>query len=162
MYELVITKKYIEDSKFKFPYGLPVTSTEVAECAGMEIIGNEDQECALAFFLDSQNTVVGFSNIARGAIDRCLIDLRIILRNALLCPGVCNIIICHCHPSGNVAPSSLDDDVVKKLYVACEIVGLKLIDSIIVGPNGTSYSYDNTGRMRQIRLSSLDSYHTFF
>jgi len=156
MYELIVTKKYVEDFKFKFPYGLPIISTDIAECAGVKLIGAEDQECAIAFYLDIQNTVVGFANIARGSIDKVEIDPKIVVRLALLCPGIKSIILFHSHPSGNVEPSILDDEVTKKIYCACEISGAELLDHIIVGPKGMSYSYRKSGKMRQIALSACN------
>ena len=156
MFSLEIKKIFIDDSKFSFPHWLPVTSSDVAAAAGISLIGSCDQECVLAFFLDSQNVVVGFSEVAKGAINGCLIDIKVALRLALVSPGITSIILCHSHPSGNVEPSGMDDSVTKRLYCACEIIGIQMLDHIIVGPTGYSYSYAESGKMRQVRLSACN------
>lgn len=156
MYELVITKKFIDDANFKLPYGLPVTSPAVVSAAGCVLIGSNDQESALAFYLDAKNTVVGYSEVARGAIDSCIVDPRIIIRVALLCPGIVSTILIHNHPSGDPNPSATDDGLTKRLYCALRIAGIELLDHVIVTPKGYTYSYIESGKMSQIRLSSCD------
>ena len=156
MFKLEIKKTFVDDAEFKFPHGLPIGSADIAACAGCTMIGNNDQETILAFFLDVRHIVVGFSEVAKGSIDGCPLDFRVALRAALMSPGICGMILVHNHPSDCTEPSGMDDDVTKRLYCACTVVGLQLIDHVIVGPTGHTYSYQSSGKMRQIALSSCD------
>ena len=52
--------------------------------------------------------------ISRGGIDASLCDLRVVLREALVCDAV-HVALCHNHPSGNISPSEADIQLTRKL-----------------------------------------------
>jgi DNA repair protein RadC len=54
--------------------------------------------------------------------------------------GVASIIAGHNHPSGDTAPSREDIAVTDKLKSAGEILGIKLLDHVIIGNEGTHTS----------------------
>ncbi|MDR1372335.1 MAG: hypothetical protein LBJ17_04305 [Dysgonamonadaceae bacterium] len=56
------------------------------------------------------------------------------------------IIACHNHPSMNVSPSKDDDALTEKIKKACEIIGIKLLDHLIISPEAY-YSYADEDRL---------------
>ncbi len=51
------------------------------------------------------------------------------------------IILAHNHPSGNLQPSTADKDMTKKIKNACEYLDIKLLDHLIIVPEGKYLSF---------------------
>lgn len=83
--------------------------------------------------------------VARGGIDGTMIDVRIVLREALVSNAV-HVALCHNHPSGNPHPSGADDAITQQLAQACRTLDLKFIDHIIVADT-KYYSYADHCRL---------------
>ena len=83
--------------------------------------------------------------VCRGGIDSTTVDVRIVLREALVSNAV-HIALCHNHPSGNPQPSRADDHLTDELRRACDAVQLRLIDHIVLA-DGNYYSYADAGRL---------------
>ncbi len=83
--------------------------------------------------------------ISRGGLTETAIDVRIILREALLA-NASAIALCHNHPSGNVRPSSDDDRLTKLIQDACRTMRIRFIDHVII-TDGAFYSYNDEGRL---------------
>jgi DNA repair protein RadC len=45
----------------------------------------------------------------------------------------------HNHPSGETEPSSEDIEITNRIIQACELVGIKVLDHIIIGKNQEDY-----------------------
>jgi len=108
--------------------------------------GEEDQhkECFYVMGLNSQNTVLYIDLIAIGTVNRCTPEIREAMRQALI-KNAAGIIVCHNHPSGDTEPSREDDDFTTKLEQACNVLGVKLLDHLILGDN--YYSFSDNGRV---------------
>lgn len=61
------------------------------------------------------------------------IDAGAVFRAALKA-GAEEIIVAHNHPSGDLTPSQVDIEATERLRKGSELVGLRLIDHIILGP----------------------------
>jgi len=68
-----------------------------------------------------------------------------ILKPAILSNSA-GIILSHNHPSGDPSPSQEDIRLTEGLSKACEILGIKLLDHVIIGELG-SYSFKSAGRL---------------
>ncbi len=82
---------------------------------------------------------------AHGGIDGTTIDIRVILREALVSNAV-HIALCHNHPSGYPEPSAADDAITQQLKRACREVDLRFIDHIILADT-QYYSYADQNRL---------------
>lgn len=102
------------------------------------------EECHL-LLLDIKNQYMGHHLLSRGGITESTVDIRLLLRHALVA-GAPNVILAHNHPSGNPQPSRQDDELTKRLNQACHTVQLRLLDHIIIGDN-TYYSYADEGKL---------------
>ena len=81
--------------------------------------------------------------IAHGGISEVSVDIRIIIREAVLCNATI-LAVCHNHPSGNLRPSQADNDLTKSILQACNVMRIKLMDHVII-TDGYYYSYKEEG-----------------
>lgn len=84
--------------------------------------------------LNRSNKIIDTFMISQGGISGTVIDVRLILKNALE-KLACSIIICHNHPSGNLEASNADLQITRKIKSAAELMDLSLLDHIIIGHN---------------------------
>ncbi len=102
------------------------------------------EECHL-LLLNVKNQFMGHHVVSRGGISESSVDVRLVLRHALIA-GAPNLILAHNHPSGNPMPSRQDDDLTMRLQKACQTMTLRLLDHIIIGDD-SYYSYADEGRV---------------
>ena len=81
--------------------------------------------------------------IAHGGISEVSVDIRIIMREAVLANATI-IAVCHNHPSGTLRPSKMDDELTKSIKAACNVMRLKLMDHVILADK-KYYSYHEEG-----------------
>jgi DNA repair protein RadC len=112
-----------------------IAPADVARVA-RELIGDAAEEHFLAFHLDVKNAVLGYSEVARGTIDTCPVDPRMVFREALIL-GATGLVCCHNHPSGDPTPSADDITLTERLCEGSELLGLELVDHVIVSVDGT-------------------------
>lgn len=91
----------------------------------------EYKESAYIMLVDSANSVLGYYPLSTGGKTSTVVDIILILQVALK-SNAYGIILCHNHPSGQKKPSSDDKKITKKLNDACDILGFKLLDHIIL------------------------------
>ena len=83
--------------------------------------------------------------ISRGGISETAVDVRIILKEALLCNATV-VALCHNHPSNSTRPSNDDNRLTERVKRACEIMRIYLLDHVII-TDGAYYSYREQGRL---------------
>ena len=83
--------------------------------------------------------------ISHGGITGTAIDIRIILKEALL-RNATAIALCHNHPSGNPRPSREDDNITNSLKKAADTMHIYFVDHVIVAQQHF-YSYREEGRI---------------
>ena len=83
--------------------------------------------------------------IARGGISEVSVDIRIIIREAVLANATV-VAACHNHPSGSLHPSKMDDALTRSLQQACQLMRLHFLDHVIV-TDGDYFSYHEQGRL---------------
>ncbi len=82
-------------------------------------------------YLDRSNKVIDKVKISQGGISGTVIDVRIILKNAVE-KLASSLILAHNHPSGNMKPSESDLDITRKTASASKLLDISLLDHIIV------------------------------
>ena len=83
--------------------------------------------------------------IAQGGISEVLVDIRIIIREAVLSHATI-LAVCHNHPSGSLSPSHADNNLTNSIQAACNIMRIRFLDHVII-TNGAYYSYHELGRL---------------
>ena len=94
--------------------------------------------------LNNSNGVKGIFEISNGGITGTLVDLRILFAVILKSLTV-GIILTHNHPSGILKPSSPDVEITEKIQKAANFFDIKLLDHIILAPDGRYYSFADEG-----------------
>ncbi len=88
--------------------------------------------------LDIKNKPIGNVEISKGSFNATVVDPKEIIKEATL-RSAASIILIHNHPSGETAPSSEDIDLTNRINQACNLVGIKVLDHIIIGKNEEDY-----------------------
>ena len=83
--------------------------------------------------------------ISHGGITEVAVDIRIIMREAVLANATI-LAVCHNHPSGNLRPSEMDNQLTSSLQKACQVMRIHLQDHVII-TDGAYYSYHEKGRI---------------
>jgi len=81
--------------------------------------------------------------IAHGGISEVSVDIRIIIREAVLVNATI-LAVCHNHPSGSLVPSRMDNDLTHSIQNACKLMRIRFLDHVIV-TDGAYYSYHEEG-----------------
>jgi DNA repair protein RadC len=102
----------------------------------MDTIGLQEQ--FVAMYLNVNNRVLGVYRAGAGGITGTICDIRLILAIALKIAAT-GVIVSHNHPSGNLKPSRVDEELTRKLKEAAKYMDIKLLDHIIVEPSGEQY-----------------------
>ncbi|ASO03837.1 DNA repair protein RadC [Arenibacter algicola] len=82
-------------------------------------------------FLNNSNAVLQAGQLSKGGITGTLVDVRLVLKQALEL-GAVGLILAHNHPSGTLRPSEADKQITRKLKVAAEALDIKVLDHIII------------------------------
>jgi len=98
------------------------------------------EEHFLAITLNSGHYILKIHHVTKGLVNRTLTHPRECFYHAILDYATAVVFI-HNHPSGNENPSIEDDIVTRKLCMAGEILGIKVLDHIIITPRDSFYSY---------------------
>ena len=102
------------------------------------------EECWV-MLLNQASKVIDARNVSRGGLASTQVDVRCILREALLKRATA-FVLCHNHPSGNVRPSADDDRLTQAVSQAAKTMNIRLLDHVIV-TDGSYYSYTDEGRL---------------
>lgn len=112
----------------------------------MEEMRYEKREIAKVILLNTKNNVLKVSNISFGGTNLAIIEPKEVLSEAIKMQAP-KIILIHNHPSGDPTPSEQDFIFTDKMYEACEIIGIELLDHIIIG-NGCYESIFSENKKR--------------
>lgn len=108
-------------------------------CKSVLLLDKCTEEYIYMLAMDAKCYPIGLFEISHGTVDASLITPREVFMKGLLC-GAVYIVIIHNHPSGNSTPSENDKDITKQIVDAGSLVGIKVIDSIIIGNDYYSFS----------------------
>ncbi len=97
--------------------------------------------------LSRANQLIDMFCLSSGGSAATVVDTKLLFKR-ILAEGDCvsSIIICHNHPSGNLRPSMDDDKLTRKIVDGGAILDIRVLDHIIVTPNGY-YSYRDEGKI---------------
>ena len=108
-------------------------------------IGDLDHEEFWVLYMNQHYRLIQAKRVSSGGISETIVDIRIIIREAVLCNATC-LVVCHNHPSGSLSPSNSDDDLTKNIKRACELMRIFFMDHVIV-IDGMYYSYHELGKL---------------
>ena len=82
-------------------------------------------------FMNSNNEMLGYTQISEGGISDTIVDIRNVMQAALLTNSVA-IILAHNHPSGNLKPSKCDEELTKRIKEAAKLFNITVTDHVIL------------------------------
>ncbi|MGF7009845.1 DNA repair protein RadC [Lachnospiraceae bacterium PF1-22] len=91
-----------------------------------------DREVLLVLNLSTKLQVINVNVASMGTISAAVISPREIFKASIL-SNAANIIIAHCHPSGDCTPSEEDIRVTNRLNESGKLIDIPLLDHVIVG-----------------------------
>lgn len=120
-------------NKIKKSERVKISSSIVAEQTLRKVWNNyiEIKESSYILLLNNSNELLGYHLVSIGGKTSTVIDVSNILMIALKTNSG-GILLAHNHPSGANYPSEEDKVMTKKINKACETVGLRLFDHIII------------------------------
>ena len=116
-----------------------ITDATMGAMIFRDMFGDNSQECLGIICLDTKNVPTHFSIVHKGTANYIVISPKDILKVALL-SNATSIIMGHNHPSSDLQPSEQDILTTRNIVKACNSVGLKLLDHLIVNSIGDHYS----------------------
>lgn len=93
--------------------------------------------------LNRANKAIGIFEVSTGGLSGTVADPKLIFAIALKA-GASGIILCHNHPSGNLAASKSDMDLTKKIKDGGRILEIQVLDHIII-TSEKYYSFADEG-----------------
>ncbi|AUP80327.1 RadC family protein [Flavivirga eckloniae] len=94
-------------------------------------IGELRHEEFWIIYLNNSNKVIQKNQLSKGGITGTLVDVRLVLKNALEV-GATGLILTHNHPSGALKPSQADIQITSKLKKAAQSIDIKVLDHLII------------------------------
>lgn len=85
-------------------------------------------------YLNHANKLISYEFISHGSLSATIVDIKVILRNALHHLSS-KLILGHNHPSGNPKASQSDIQLTNKIKQAAKLMDIELLDHIIVAEN---------------------------
>ena len=122
-----------------------VISSETACDILRPLIGDIEREEFWAIYLNQSNRIIRKERLSPGGLTGTLVDVRLIMKGALLCNAT-GMIIAHNHPSGNEKPSGEDNRITEQVKKAADTLNIRLLDHVIITSN-TYYSYMDNGML---------------
>ena len=127
------------------PYNVAVSCPKVVAEIAKKLLADRDSESFLVFLLDIKNKPIGYQEAARGGIDVCPVDPRVVFRAAVV-QGASSVIVVHNHPSGDPSPSSEDIKLTARLHKGGELLGVQVLDHLVVAGD-RNFSFAEKGMM---------------
>jgi DNA repair protein RadC len=113
------------------------------------------QEHFIVITLDGSHRPISVSIAFMGLVNRTIVHPREVFVRAIRDMAAA-VIVCHNHPSGQLAPSEEDIAVTRNLSEAGEVVGIRLLDHLIFTKKGC-FSFRKEGYFREYDESRNDA-----
>lgn len=118
---------------------IPITKPEDVALL-LPDVAQADREHMVALYLNTKLRVIGRHTVSIGTLNTSLCHPREVLKLGLVLSAHAFVIV-HNHPSGDLTPSVEDDQVTRTIAQAGHLLQVRLLDHIILGPEGGCFSY---------------------
>lgn len=105
------------------------------------------KEVFKAVLLDGKNKIIKDVTISEGTLTKSIVHPREIIKSAVT-ESAAALVLIHNHPSGEPQPSQDDIDITNRIISACELVGIRILDHVIIGDNNY-FSFFNEGLIKE-------------
>jgi DNA repair protein RadC len=105
--------------------------------------------------LDVKNKIIKDMDISVGSLTESIVHPREVLKEVIK-ESAASVIFLHNHPSGESNPSKNDLDITERLVSACELVGVKVLDHLILGEDDY-FSFAQEGLLKKVRVDFMSA-----
>ena len=105
------------------------------------------KEVFKVMLLDGRNKIIKDVTISEGSLTKSIVHPREVIKEATK-ESAAALIFVHNHPSGESKPTKDDIEITERLIKACDIVGIRVLDHIIIGANDY-YSFADEGLIKE-------------
>ncbi|MEW6162970.1 MAG: DNA repair protein RadC, partial [Nitrospirota bacterium] len=105
------------------------------------------KEVFKAILLNGKNKIIKDVTISEGTLTKSIVHPREVIKEAVT-ESAAALVLIHNHPSGEPQPSEDDIEITNRLISACELVGIRILDHIIIGDNNY-FSFFNEGFIKE-------------
>lgn len=113
----------------------------------MPYMRDTKREIFKAVLLDGKNKIIKDVTISEGTLNKGIVHPREVIKEAIT-EAASALILLHNHPSGEPKPSQEDIEITNRLISACEVVGIRVLDHVILGDD-RYYSFFDEGLIRE-------------
>lgn len=111
-------------------------------------MANLHEEEFRVVYVNHANQVIKDETLSKGTEDQTAVYPRKVMKRALDLHAT-GIFVAHNHPTGLLRPSQADRDITRNLQTAAETLGIRFLDHLIIGREGTGYfSFRENGLIR--------------
>lgn len=116
----------------------------------IETQGQPDREQFCVILLSAKNDIIGLNIVAIGGLTATTVHPREVLKPAIISNSAA-MILCHNHPSQDVAPSPEDIEITKRIVQAANIIGIQVHEHLIISmQEDRYYSFADNGIIKRI------------
>lgn len=108
------------------------------------------REVFVVVFLDAKHGILKVEEIFEGTLTQSAVYPREVIKKAIENHAAA-LVLAHNHPSGMTKPSEEDRTITRRLYMAGELLDIRILDHIIVGKMGDYFSFSENGVMEGIK-----------
>jgi len=105
------------------------------------------KEVFKVMLLDGRNKIIKDVTISEGSLTKSIVHPREVIKEATK-ESAAALIFVHNHPSGESKPTKDDIEITERLIKACDIVGIRVLDHIIIGANDY-FSFADEGLIKE-------------
>lgn len=105
---------------------------------------NRKQEQFICTSLNGAHEITAIRVVSVGTLTHTLVHPREVFADPLA-DRAAAVILAHNHPSGCLEPSNEDLVLTQRLVKAGKLLGIEILDHIILAPNGTYFSFTESG-----------------
>ena len=147
----IVRLNMLKDKEIEFA-GRRMSAPDAAVECIRPLIDGADREYVIACGVDSKHQPVYIEQVAIGTVSSCTVSAPEIFKAALL-SNAAGLFLFHNHPSGEPEPSQEDKDVTTRIRLSGELIGICLIDHIIIGDDGSYFSFRENKLLKRSRRS---------
>lgn len=125
------------------------SSTDVGDYL-VHLLRGQKREVFAVIYLDASHGIIDSEILSEGTVTVNTIYPREVVIAALK-KNAAALVIAHNHPSGNLKPSSRDEQLTRTLHVICSFMHIRLLDHLIIGSGEKPFSFADHGLMKRLQ-----------
>lgn len=122
------------------PYSSTLRNSKDIAAFLTEYLKGADREHFVVLLLDNKSRVLGINTVSVGSLSASLVHPREVFKPAILA-NASSVIVAHNHVGRDTSPSDEDKLVTRRLELAGEAIGIRLVDHLIVADDGSFFSF---------------------